>query len=140
MTTFSRSCHTELILAISRSLLPVRFAAAGSVAAVAAVGPERVHPGVPDDAAGAGNAFAPLAHAVQLGRQLGFVGRRRGRFVQHADGGRCRCHPDQPSQPDRVGGRGVRAQFGGANGQQQNAGTSAAATQPEGPVEARMRY
>ena len=120
------------MLFLSSHLIPVRTAAAGSVAPVAAVGPQRVDPGVPHDAAGAGNPLATLANAVQLGRQLGFIGRRRGRFVQHANGRRW---PADLPQPNRIGGGRFGAQFVPV---QPDEGTAASAPQPEGTLPASL--
>lgn len=84
---FIHSCNSLIALFFSYSHFPsaVRPSATRSVLAVAAVGAERIHPRVPHDAAGAGNAFAALAVTVQLGRELRVLGRRsrRGRLVHH---------------------------------------------------------
>lgn len=97
------------------------------------MGPERIDSGVPHDAAGSGNPLATLANTVQLGRQFGFIGRRRrrGRFVQHPDGRRGRAPPVRWSQPNRIGGRRLGAQFVPGESDE---GSAASSAQPESPL------
>jgi hypothetical protein len=60
----------------------VRPTTIGPVATLAVMGAQRIHPGISNDAAGAGNALSPFSFSLKLGRQQRDLGRGGGRLVQ----------------------------------------------------------